>query len=269
MRLWLTAGILTIGVLASAQDLAESLARAGVTEFNAAYRAWDGDRFKSAADQFRQATSNDPTRSLYFYWLGTAHFHQMLQLRSQGATRANQAAAEAAMDAALAALNTAVKLDDRHAESHALLGTLYGMRIGGNLMRAVRFGPRVQKHRDRALACGPENPRVLYLMGTCQFSTAKKPPALREALATLQAAEKWFAAEARQPAGPLDPRWGYSSDLTFIGRVYEGLGQQTEAEQYFRKALLLHPADHEAQAGLARVTGQRGPQTGTGPWDRR
>lgn len=260
---------MTIGALACAQDLAEPLARAGVREFNAAYHAWDGDRFKSAADQFRQATRKDPHRSLYFSWLGTAHFHQMLQLRSQAATRANQAAADAAMDAALAALNTAVKLDDRDAESHALLGTLYGMRIGGNLMRAVRFGPRVQKHRDRALAYGPENPRVLYLMGTCQFSTAKKPAALREALATLQAAEKGFAVEARQPGGPLEPRWGYSSCLTFIGRAYEGLGQETEAEQYFRKALRLHPADHEAQAGLARVTGRKGPKTETGPWTRR
>ena len=59
--------------------------------------------------------------------------------------RTNTLAADAAMDAALAALETAVKLDERHAESHALLGTLYGMKINGNLLRAARFGPRVRE----------------------------------------------------------------------------------------------------------------------------
>ena len=147
-----------------------------------------------------------------------------------------------------------MKLDERHAESHALLGTLYGMKIDGNLLRGARFGPRVQKHQKQALEFGADNPRVRYLLGTCQFHTAKKPAAQREALATLLAAEKLFAAEAQRPAGPLEPRWGRSSCLTFIGRTYELLGQRTEAADYFRKALAQHPADHLAKEGLARVT---------------
>jgi tetratricopeptide (TPR) repeat protein len=158
------------------------------------------------------------------------------------------------MDAALRALEVAVGLDERHAESHALLGTLYGMKIDGNLLRAARFGPRVQKHRKQALALGAENPRVRYLLGTCQFHTAKKTAAQREALASFLAAEKLFVAEARRPAGPLEPRWGRSSCLTFIGRTYELLGQRAEAAGYFRQALAEHPADFLAQEGLARIT---------------
>ena len=53
---------------------------------------------------------------------------------------------------------------------------------------------------------------------------------------------------------PLEPRWGYSSCLTFIGRTYESLGETTKAAEYFRKALAEHPADHLAQDGLKRVT---------------
>ena len=101
---------------------------------------------------------------------------------------------------------------------------------------------------------GAQNPRVRYLLGTCQFHTAKKPAAQREALATLLSAEKLFAAEAQRAAGPLEPRWGRSSCLTFIGRTYELLGQRAEAADYFRKALAEHPADHVAKEGLARVT---------------
>ena len=152
------------------------------------------------------------------------------------------------------ALTTAVKLNERHEESHALLGTLYGMKINGNLLRGVRFGPSVAKHQSAALKSGANNPRVQYLLGMCQFHTAKKPAAWREAIATLLAAEKLFEAEAKTAAAPLEPRWGHDICLTFIGRTYELLGQPKEAADYFRKALAIHPQDHVAQDGMKRVT---------------
>jgi tetratricopeptide (TPR) repeat protein len=226
---------------------------AGIKEFTAAYKDWDGQRFSAAAELFRQTTTNAPVSCTNYYWLGAAEFHHMLQLRSLPVTPANTLAADAAMDTALAALETAVKLDERHAESHALLGSLYGMKISGNLLRGARFGPRVARHRKKAMEFGAQNARVRYLLGTCQFHTAKKPAAQREALATLLSADDLFAAEARRPAGPLEPRWGRSSCLTFIGRTYERLGQRAEAADYFRKALAEHPADHVAKEGLARV----------------
>jgi tetratricopeptide (TPR) repeat protein len=253
MSQWLSIAMLFTALLVRADDAADRLAAAGVVEFTAAYQAWDEQRFAAAAELFRQATTNAPASSTPFYWLGTAQFHRMLQLQAQPASRANKLAAETAMDAALAALSTAVKLDPRHAESHALLGTLYGMKIDGNWVRGARFGPRVQKHRKQAMEFGAENPRVRYLLGACQFHTAKKPAAQREALASFLAAEKLFAAEAQRVIGPLEPRWGHGSCLTFIGRTYELLGQPTEAASSFRKALARQPADHLAKEGLARV----------------
>jgi tetratricopeptide (TPR) repeat protein len=250
MSRWLAIWILWAALLARA----DRLTLAGVAEFTAAYRAWDGQRFATAADLFRQATTNAPGSSTNSYWLGAAQFHRMLQLRSLPPSQTNTLAASEAMDAALAALNTAVALDARDAESHALLGTLYGMKIDGNWIRGARFGPRVQKHRAHALEFGTENPRVRYLLGTCQFHTARKPAAQREALASFLAAEQLFLAEARRAAEPLEPRWGQSTCLTFIGRTYELLGQPAAAAAYFRKALTQHPADHLAKDGLARVS---------------
>jgi hypothetical protein len=241
-------------LLARADGPAEDLTLAGIKEFTAAYQAWDGDRFGAAAALFRQATTNSPGSNTNFYWLGVAQFHRLLQLQNSPANPANQPAADVALDAAVDALTTAVKLDERHAESHALLGTLYGMKINGSLLRAVRFGPRVGKHCDQAMEFGADNPRVRYLLGTCQFHTAKKPAAQREALSSFLAAAKLFEAEAQRTPAPLEPRWGYTTCLTFIGRSYELLGQRTEAADYFRKALAQHPADHVAKEGLARVT---------------
>ncbi len=253
MNRWVAILLWLAPVLVRAEGPGDNLAAAGVAEFTAAYQVWDGARFKAAADLFRRACTNAPNSCTNFYWLGAAEFHRALQLRSLPITPANTLAADAALEAALAALLMAIKLDKQHAESHALLGTIYGMKINGNLLRAARFGPRVSKHRDLALASGANNARVRYLLGTCQFHTAKGTAARREALASFLLAEKLFAVEARQPAGPLDPRWGRSSCLTFIGRTYELLGQRAEAADYFRRALLAHPADHVAKAGLERV----------------
>jgi tetratricopeptide (TPR) repeat protein len=241
-------------VLAQADNRVNKLAAAGVTEFTAAYQAWDGARFAAAAELFRRATTNAPANATNFYWLGAAQFHRMLQLQTASGNRTNKTAARAALDAAVDALTVAVKLDESHAESHALLGTLYGMKINGNLLRGARFGPRVARHQELALKHGTSNARVQYLLGMCQFHTAKKPAEWQAALQTLLKAEKLFEAEAKTVAAPLDPRWGYDSCLTFLGRTYELLGQRKEAVDYFRKAVAMHPADHLAKEGLARVT---------------
>jgi len=239
---------------ARAQECTDRHLAAGVAEFNAAYQAWDGSRFRAAVAQFHQAASNAPTSSLVFYWLGTAEFHSMLHWQTLDPAPTPKSSADASRDAALAALSRAIKLDERHAESHALLGTLYGMKIGGNLLRAARYGPRVQKHCRKALELDSDNPRVRYLIGTCQFHTAKTPADRREALASFLTADRLFAAEAKRSVEPLQPRWGRSSCRTFLGRAYESLGQRREAADAYRRALDEHPADHWAQKGLARVT---------------
>ena len=249
---------LLTALVGRADEPADQLTTAGVAEFMAAYEAWDGARFGAAADLFRQAGARASKTVEPFYWLGAAEFHRMLQIQTLPVTRSNKVAAARAMDAALDALTRAVALDARHAESHALLGTIYGMKIDGNVLRALQLGPRVQKHRSQALEHGPDNPRVRYLLGVCQFHTAKKPAALREALASLELAERLFEAESARAAGPREPRWGHSSCLTFLGRTHELLGERKQAASYFRKALTRQPSDHLAQEGLARVAGGEG-----------
>jgi len=246
--------LLLAAPVARADSAADKLTMAGIAEFTNAYQAWDGARFVKADNLFQQACTNATATVTNYFWLGAGEFHRMLQLLGLPEGKTNKLAAEAALDAAVDALTQAVKLDASHAESHALLGTLYGMKISDNWLRAVWLGPRVQNEQELALAAGGKNPRVKYLLGMSQFYTAMRNASQREALTNLLAAENFFEAEAKTPAAPLDPRWGHDSCMTFIGLSYEKLGQRAEAEVYFRKALALHPQDGLAQAGLKRVT---------------
>ncbi len=233
---------------------ADKLTGTGIVEFTNAYRDWDGARFTTAVNLFQRACTNSSATVTNYYWLGTAEFHRLLELLGRPASPTNKPASKAALDAAVDAFTQAVKLDGSHAESHALLGTLYGMKISDNVLRAAWLGPRVQRELKLALATGANNPRVQYLLGMSQFYTALRNASRREALTNLLAAEKLFEAEAKTPAAALEPRWGHDSCLTFIGSSYEKLGQRAEAEVYFRKALAMHPQDGLAQVGLQRVT---------------
>ncbi|RPJ35433.1 MAG: tetratricopeptide repeat protein [Verrucomicrobiaceae bacterium] len=243
-------GILATTMIARADQAADALTHAGIAGFSAAYQAWDGEGFAKAARQFSQAAAKSPKSATNYYWQGTASFHQMLQLQSMG----KNTAADHPMEGAIHAFETAVALDPHHAESHALLGTLYGMKIQGGILRAIRFGPRVQEHQKQALHFGAHNPRVRYLLGAGRFHVAKNAAAHREALDTLLAAEKLFLEEAKRPAKPFEPRWGLSSCRTFIGRTYLKLGDRAHAAEYFKKALAEHPNDHIAKEQLAKIT---------------
>jgi len=235
--------------IAAADPAGDRAMRAGIGTFQEAYRTWNAEGFTNAARQFQQL----PATSRSHYWRGVALFHRMLQLRSQHPPQ--EKSARTAMDQAIAALEAAVKLDASEAESHALLGTLYGMKIDGGFLRGIRFGPRVQDHLKIALAKGGENPRVRYLLGASRFHIANNHADYRSALATLLHAEKLFAAEAAHPPeDPLAPRWGQSSCLTFIGRAYLELADRKHAANYFRKALALHPGDHIARRELDALT---------------
>lgn len=223
----------------------------GVRMFDEAFRDWDGERFAAAAAIFGEAAGKPDAPQAACYWQGVARFHRMLFLRDH---HAGAHKVEAERNAAISSFEAALKTRPDDPESHALLGTLFGMKIGDSMLRALRYGPKVQHHQQEALKHGADNPRVRYLLGTALFHTARNPADHRKGLAELEKAATLFTTEAATPAPPGDPRWGASSCQTFLGLTREALGQHDQAATAFRKALALHPADHVAKAALQRVT---------------
>ena len=249
--------LVLLPVLTAAADAGP--AEDGWTAFQRAYRTWDGPGFAHAAGLFHQAATAEPQKASHHAWLGSARFHEMLWQRDQAPGAARDKAHAAAMAAAERALEESIRLDPTHAESHAMLATLHGMKIAGSTLRALRHGPAVQRHFKLAQQHGPNNPRVAYLHGAALFHTAKNAADRKAALQILLRAEKLYLAEASQPAKPGEARWGLSTCRTFIGRCHEQLSQHAQAEKYYRLALHAHPADRTAREGLARVTRGRTP----------
>lgn len=239
--------LLASGLLSHAETLQQ-----GIGTFREAYRSWDGAKFWNAAESFKKAAAAQPQSSATHAWLGCAHFHRLLQLESRPETPRLRAAARGEREAAIRALERAVELDQAHAEAHAMLGTLYGMKIDG-VMDGMRYGRRVQKHQKLALEHGAKNPRVQYLLGVALLHTAKKEPDQLEALKTLLLAAALFEAEARESRPATAPTWGHDACLAFIGEAFSDLHNPAKARLYYRKALAARPSNQMAKAGLAKL----------------
>lgn len=219
----------------------------GVAEFTAAYQAWEGTEFAKAA----KTLASVPESSTNQYWRGVVEFHRLLCMLGETATTNRQVTAKA-LESAAAALQRAVQLDPTNGESRALLSTVYGLSIGAVPARALWLGPRLVDQEKQARKLNPDNPRVLYLAGMNRYYGPSLLGGKDEGLKLLLAAEKLFEAEADKPQGPVEPRWGRSTCLVYIGKTYEALGKAAEAEQYFRKARDFNPQDKLARTELEK-----------------
>lgn len=220
----------------------------GVARFVAAYEEWDGAGLETAAETLSRAPESHASR----YWRGVIELHRALFFLGEVPPSPHRPAITAALDRAQEALMRAIELDPKHGESRALLSTVYGLSISLVPARAMWLGPRLLHQENLARRLSPDNPRVLYLAGMNRYYGPSLLGGKNEGLKLLLAAEKLFAVEAGQPAGPVEPRWGHSTCLVYIGKTYDALGKPAEAEQYYRKALQLNSQDKLAKAELEK-----------------
>lgn len=243
------AALLIVANAASGADL-QDLLKTGTDQFNAGYLAWDRSKFARAAETFEQACTEQPDSYEAHYWLGAARFHIVLHRLGDEGQPAKLTETRRLIRDAVLPLKRAVKLNGRDSESHALLGTLAGIQIAGNPKSALWLGPKTTYHKRHALRNDPENPRAYYLIGTSYFNASETLGGREKGLEFLLKAENLFREESKKPTQPMQPTWGYSNCLTFVGRTYQHMGRDKQAETYFRKALSVNPQDKMAQKGL-------------------
>jgi tetratricopeptide (TPR) repeat protein len=244
---------------------AHALILEGVQVMDQAYDHWNRVEFEQSTDIFQQAIDADPKNYLASYWKGAALFYLASYFLHAHEKEKDSKQGAAAVAEGIRVLTQAIDKNSDFSESYALRGVLRGMNIQLNPWSVLTQGPAVETDRKRALALNADNPRVHYLTGVSLWMA----PEIfggggKEALKHFLKAEELYAIEIRREKSRLDPAWGYSTCLSFIGDVYAKQGERKEAYQYYQKALFQNAQDLRAQEGLeqlARVnkaTGENG-----------
>jgi len=127
-------------------------------------------------------------------------------------------------------------------ETYGLLASVYGMQIASakvSMLAGMRLGPKSNATLDRAVAAGPNNPRVWVMRGIGAFNTPSTfGGGLDKAESYLKKALDLAATDAPEP--PL-PAWGRADAHIWLGRVYAKQKHREEARAEFEKARELQP----------------------------
>ena len=233
-------------------ELQESLI-AGVDRFHSAYRAWDIEGLKLAAQTFERACAENPDSHLAHHWLGVSRFH--ILVHQQGKTSPPEIKKQdfkSLVREARKPLEKAVELDRSDSEAHALLGTLAGMQINRDPTQAFWLGRSVLRHRRQATHYGADNPRTQYLIGAAFVQGPRFLGGVEKGLPHLRQAERLFEVPVSSDGEEAMPpsRWGHVHCLILIGEIYQELKNLDKAEEYFRKATALNPENELAQRCL-------------------
>lgn len=144
------------------------------------------------------------------------------------------------LDDAVAQLQAAAKQNPKDAETHALLGSVYGLQIAASpVIRGMTLGPRANAALDRASELDGANPRVLLVQGVSAFNTpAMFGGGTDKAEQLLRRSLDRFATE---PAGKPWPNWGRFDAHVWLGQVLLQKGNRSGARAEYDQARALAP----------------------------
>lgn len=246
---------------AGAEPAASNVLAIGIQEFTLGANEWSRSHMTNAVAIFDTAGRVDSDSFLCHYWKGAAQFHVLLHRLGVESDKQDADAILRNMADAIQSLEHAVQLKADHGESHALLSTIHGLRIARRPMTALGRGPKVLRHKRKALAVDAPGPRVYYLLGMSSLHAPGFLGGRDEAMEFLLKAEKLFEAERKKGVQPLLPSWGYDHCLAFLGEAYCQSGHEEKGRAYYQKALAVNPKHKKARDGLAACTktGAAGP----------
>lgn len=233
------------------QELQKEMAD-GFSRFEKAYSAWSDTQFVAVARFYGARERAYPGCYLPAYWQGVIHFYLVSYYLFGYEKDIDKRRAALYIDSALTCLKRAERLSPGNAEITALTGTLYGIAIYLNPLKAVTLGSAVLKATKKAASADSVNPRVYYLTGMSYYHTPRlMGGGFETGLKYLLKADTLFERESIESKDNLKPRWGHSTCLGFAGNIYLKKGMRADAETYFKKALAINPEDKIARKGLA------------------
>ncbi len=137
-------------------------------------------------------------------------------------------AAERWVDAAIETAKRTVAMDDRSSDAHALLGDLYGRKIGfGGMFAGMRYGPKADAETRRAFELNADNPRAFVVIGRKYLFAPK-----------MFGGDPAKAVESFQKATTLDPH--DDEAFVWLAIAYRKIGDSQRAQAALSEALRLN-----------------------------
>src|SRR5262245_54277997 len=168
----------------------------------------DGDALKHGEALLERAITVAPNDAWLLHYLGYALYREAtLRMGRDGEdTRPLMERADSILERSI--MIAAIP------ESHALRSGLLGMMIGTNPLRGMTLGPKSGEQIEKALALGPNNPRVWLLRGIGAIHTPSMfGGGLDRAEEYIKKSIALF--ESDKPASPA-PNWGKSEAHTWL-----------------------------------------------------
>lgn len=195
---------------------------------------WDEKDLLKARALFERALSQDEDNYLYHYYVGYADYRLTFFYAEEKDKMIKY------LDDGIKYLEKSIKLNDKFSDSHALLGSLYGTKIGIKWWLGMTLGPKSGNELKKAIELDPKNPRAYLVDGISKYNT---PPmwggGIDKAIKSLLKAISLY--ESATPPDSLMPGWGHDEAYAWLGLCYMKEQDYEKAKIQFVKALEINP----------------------------
>lgn len=137
-------------------------------------------------------------------------------------------------------LERSINLNPNFSDSHSLLASLFGFKIGFHWYLGMTLGPKSGSYFEKALQMDSLNPRIYLLLGISKYNTPKMfGGGMDKAETNLIKAIQLY--RINSPTDSLLPTWGHEEAYAWLGRVYMEKKEYEKAQIQFEKALEVKP----------------------------
>jgi tetratricopeptide (TPR) repeat protein len=203
------------------------------TEIDHAVERGDIDRLSGALALLERAATASPDDPWVHHYMGYAWYRKAIL--SQQMLDADP---KPDLERARTTLERSIRLRPI-AESHAVLSSVLGQMIGSNPIKGMTLGPKSDAEMEKAVALGPQNPRVWMLRGVgALYTPAMFGGGMDKAESHLTKAIDLFA---RDGAAAPAPQWGRAEAHAWMGQVQAKRKNIAAARASYQRALELEP----------------------------
>lgn len=228
--------LLLVPSLLQAQMESDSLILKGKEMLRQSFNNWSETDFLKSRAYFERLLTISPEQDLWLihYYIGFADWRLSTFYIHQNKDKALQF-----IDEGIKHLQGSIDLNDKFADAHALLGSIYGNKIGLKPILGITLGPKSGIEIGKAMSLDNSNPRNYLIAGISAFYTPKIFGGGKDkARDNFEKAIACF--DTFNAAGPEMPDWGHEEAFAWLGLVHADQGEFAEAEKNYLKALKLN-----------------------------